>query len=619
MKELLFRTHDSTELLPVLNNLNHEFSVDSHAETLVVLAVTKYSSTMDMVEPVELFSGTPQNVGTIIISGPPAGGKSTQCKMLLKRYGLTHISAGDLLRARQKLIPVLSKYMENGLLVPDDLVCSIVKERLAEQDCRDRGVLLDGFPRTRKQAEALEELGVQIEKVIILDVPDEIVISRVSGRRIDPVSGEVYHIENNPPTKPEVAERLITRDDDTREKMVQRLRAYHKNITAIKSFYTSKKICSVTADLNPAAVFDQIRNYLEGDMYWGCLINRMVTIRSYETSFETGGSLDMITISRYFDHMVWLMQTRGALADIPVNDVHFVVRAHASELLRPLIPGCVLSLRIWIEHVGTTSVTLGFSARATQTSLREAQRFTGRFVNGEKYASEISSMLAKGEEELEVEVARGSTTLVAVKALTRKTVTVPFRNHYKRLVRHGGEFSRQKKRTLRSGNRLIFDRKSLEIGNTKCNSFEMSWLIQPKDIGVDGTLSAATCVSYLETVRFAAEANCAYQSDSREEKRAKVEASIVSRTNKTRDYTSNYKPHLLRIETVSFAHVGDLVRMITWALPEPKGVFRKAVDKGSQCIGFELYNVSSGNDLILRGCQLVDIRNTEAPVVRASL
>lgn len=577
---------------------------------------------MEKSEPGELFSGTPQNVGTIIISGPPAGGKSTQCKLLLKRYGLTHISAGDLLRARQKLIPVLSKYMENGLLVPDDLVCSIVKERLAEQDCKDRGVLLDGFPRTRKQAEALEELGVQIEKVIILDVPDEIVISRVSGRRIDPVSGEVYHIENNPPKKTEVAERLITRDDDTKEKMEQRLKSYHRNIAAIKSFYTAKKICNVTADLNPAAVFDQIRNYLEGDMYWGCLINRVVTVRSYETSFETGGSLDMITISRYFDHMIWLMQTRGALADIPVNDVHFVVRAHASELEQPLIPGCELSLRIWIQNVGTTSVTLGFSARATRTSLKEAYRFTGRFVDGQKYANEISCMLAEGDDETEIEVARGSTTLVAVKALTRKAVTVPFRNHYKRLVRHGGEFRRTKKRILRSSNKQIFDRKSLEFGNNKVNSFEMSWLIQPKDISVDGTLSAATCVSYLETVRFAAEANCAYQSSAKDKLQnlsERDESAFIGSLSETRDYASNPKPHLLRIETVSYARVGDLVRMITWALPEPLGVFRKAVDAGSQCIGFELYNVSSNNELILRGCQLVDIKTNDAPVVRASL
>ena len=104
---------------------------------------------------------------------------------------MLHISTGALLRARQHLLPELAQFMDQGLLVPDELICQILKERLAEPDAREKGVLLDGFPRTRRQAELLDELPLPISRCVLLDCPDWIVAERVEGRRTDPVSGRV--------------------------------------------------------------------------------------------------------------------------------------------------------------------------------------------------------------------------------------------------------------------------------------------------------------------------------------------------------------------------------------------------------------------------------------------
>ena len=109
--------------------------------------------------------------------------------------------------------------------------------RLEEGDCAVRGVLLDGFPRTRRQAEMLGDLGVEVTHTLILDMPDEVVISRVSGRRIDPLSGKIYHIHFNPPETEAVANRLIQREDDTRTKIMRRLEGYHSNKAAIAEYY----------------------------------------------------------------------------------------------------------------------------------------------------------------------------------------------------------------------------------------------------------------------------------------------------------------------------------------------------------------------------------------------
>ncbi|CAM9554560.1 unnamed protein product, partial [Discosporangium mesarthrocarpum] len=182
----------------------------------------------------------------IIISGAPASGKGTQCELIKERYGVVHLSTGDMLRQAVKdETPVgleAKSYMDKGLLVPDEVIIGIVCDRLAEADCQEKGWLLDGFPRTRAQvcacyADALTDAGIKADSFLLLNVPDEVLISRVVGRRLDPVTGAIYHIDFSPPPEGEVAGRVIQRSDDTAEKARVRLLAYHSNIDAIKGCY----------------------------------------------------------------------------------------------------------------------------------------------------------------------------------------------------------------------------------------------------------------------------------------------------------------------------------------------------------------------------------------------
>ena len=332
-------------------------------------------------------------VGTILIAGPPACGKSTQCAKLLSRFGLVHVAAGDLLRARTKFLPELAAYIDNGQLVPDKLVCAIVKERLGQDDCKERGVLLDGFPRTREQAEVLAAMGITVSHVVLLEVPDEVVIGRVSGRRIDPVSGQVYNVDLGAPPDAAVAARLITRTDDTREKMVKRLKVYHDNIALVLGFYGQHCVRAINADAHPEKVFDEIRYALEGELYWGCVISREWPVRSYEASsiFDLG-STDLLTIARYTDHLAFLMQGRGVLGDVRIpisfgaggqargprfasqDHVTFATRAHRIEKLQTLVPGLKLQLRLWLHEVGTRSVDLRAEVYTTHGDVEDVIR-----------------------------------------------------------------------------------------------------------------------------------------------------------------------------------------------------------------------------------------------------
>jgi adenylate kinase len=146
----------------------------------------------------------------IIIAGAPGSGKGTQCEQLVKRYGLIHLSTGDILRARMQDLPELASIMRNGELVPDSIVTDIVMERVAQSDARTLGFVLDGFPRTLAQAQALTAGGVVVDHFLFLDCPDETVLARITGRRIDPVTGRIYHTQFNPPPA-HVENRLITR------------------------------------------------------------------------------------------------------------------------------------------------------------------------------------------------------------------------------------------------------------------------------------------------------------------------------------------------------------------------------------------------------------------------
>jgi adenylate kinase len=179
----------------------------------------------------------------VIIAGAPASGKGTQCELIVARYGLVHISTGDMLRAAvaegSPLGEAAKHYMDSGELVPDELVIAMLRERLAQDDCRERGWLLDGFPRTEAQAQALDDAGVSPDAVVMLDVPDDLLVQRVVGRRIDPVTGAIYHLQFDPPDQPEVACRLEQRSDDTEEKAQTRLGAFHTHVKSINSHYAA--------------------------------------------------------------------------------------------------------------------------------------------------------------------------------------------------------------------------------------------------------------------------------------------------------------------------------------------------------------------------------------------
>ena len=177
----------------------------------------------------------------IIIAGAPASGKGTQCEMIVNNYKVTHLSTGDMLRAAVAAkTPVgisAKEYMDSGKLVPDEVIIGIVKDRLEEDDCKENGWLLDGFPRTQAQAQALADAGVSADCFIFLNVPDETLVERVVGRRTDPETGKIYHMTFSPPEDEAVLARLEQRSDDTEEKVKVRLEQFHANVSAVKGSY----------------------------------------------------------------------------------------------------------------------------------------------------------------------------------------------------------------------------------------------------------------------------------------------------------------------------------------------------------------------------------------------
>lgn len=182
----------------------------------------------------------------VIISGAPASGKGTQCEYIKEKFGLVHISTGELLRSAMRhnteLGDKVRVFMDAGKMVPDDIIIDVVCARLKQPDCEERGWLLDGFPRTTAQAEALCSVGHIADCFILLDVEQSILLDRVSGRRTDPVTGKVYHITHNPPTEIEIERRLIRRSDDTPDKLLTRYADYLAHTAAIRSFYQDRTI-----------------------------------------------------------------------------------------------------------------------------------------------------------------------------------------------------------------------------------------------------------------------------------------------------------------------------------------------------------------------------------------
>ncbi|CAK4084155.1 unnamed protein product [Aphanomyces euteiches] len=197
---------------------------------------------------------------TFVICGPPAGGKGTQCELLVKQYGVVHLSTGDMLRAAIKAGSELGLqaqgYMNAGALVPDDLIIRVVLERLKEDDCQTHGWLLDGFPRTEVQAQTMVVQGIVPQMVIVLDVPDDEVIKRISGRRVDVDTGRTYHLIYNPPP-PELKDKVVQRADDTEETIEVRLGHYHTNCGAIVKTFTQTSIVLPVDGMQPKETISQ--------------------------------------------------------------------------------------------------------------------------------------------------------------------------------------------------------------------------------------------------------------------------------------------------------------------------------------------------------------------------
>lgn len=189
----------------------------------------------------------------IIMLGAPGAGKGTQAKMIAEKYQVPHVSTGDIFRANIKngteLGMEAKKYMDQGQLVPDELTVKILLDRVAQPDCKN-GYVLDGFPRTIPQAEvldkALAELSESIDYAINVDVPDENIVKRMSGRRACLSCGATYHIEHVPPKKEGICDtcgqELVLRDDDKPETVLNRLDVYHKQTQPLIDFYTEKGV-----------------------------------------------------------------------------------------------------------------------------------------------------------------------------------------------------------------------------------------------------------------------------------------------------------------------------------------------------------------------------------------
>lgn len=206
----------------------------------------------------------------MILVGPPGAGKGTQAARLVDTFRIPHISSGDMFRAEVKLGTELGKqldhHMKLGGLVPDDVTIPIVLKRITAPDCAS-GFMLDGFPRTRPQAEALDaamvKAGVALDAVVLIEVPDSLLEERAVHRRTDPETGTIYHLKYNPPP-PDIVGRLIHRADDTKEAVDKRVAKYHSETAPIVPFYLEKGILKrVDGVGNPDMIEERIKAALK--------------------------------------------------------------------------------------------------------------------------------------------------------------------------------------------------------------------------------------------------------------------------------------------------------------------------------------------------------------------
>ena len=216
--------------------------------------------TTDALYKRELCAVKPPPVNAVLC-GAPASGKGTVAEKLVEAFGSVHISTGDMLRAAMEDPDnedgqTAKQCMAEGVLVPDSIVISLVKARLSQPDCKERGWLLDGFPRTAAQAEEMDRLFLLPDKCVILDVPKDVLVERVTGRRTDPETGKIYHLKFNPPkVDPDdeseeaaakataeteaIVARLTQREDDTEEALAKRLEAFDSNRAAIEDAFSA--------------------------------------------------------------------------------------------------------------------------------------------------------------------------------------------------------------------------------------------------------------------------------------------------------------------------------------------------------------------------------------------
>lgn len=215
----------------------------------------------------------------LILLGPPGAGKGTQSHFIKERYNIPQISTGDMLRQAVQEDTELGRKakftMETGGLVPDDIIIKLVQERIHKPDC-EHGFLLDGFPRTLAQAKALSLTNITFDRVIEIDLGDEAIVKRLSGRWVHPASGRSYHVDNNPPRKPFkddfTGEPLVQRDDDQEGTIRKRLSVYRTQTQPVASYYLSMAAADKTDTLKflkidgsqpPLVIFEQIAQALE--------------------------------------------------------------------------------------------------------------------------------------------------------------------------------------------------------------------------------------------------------------------------------------------------------------------------------------------------------------------
>ena len=207
----------------------------------------------------------------LMLIGAPASGKGTQAKLLTQRLRITHISTGDMLRdavaRRTDLGQVIEPYLRHGWLVPDHHVTQLVDDRLSEEDAA-LGFVLDGFPRTLSQALGLDRTlaakEIQLDAVILIEIDTSSVLERITGRRSDPETGEIYHIKFDPPPA-EILDRLEQREDDTEEVMKERLATYHQEISPVLEHYgRQQQILRVDGTNAPEDVLNEILGRLDG-------------------------------------------------------------------------------------------------------------------------------------------------------------------------------------------------------------------------------------------------------------------------------------------------------------------------------------------------------------------